>query len=66
VTDSSQLDALTMQLEDAAARLRAGDLDADSAAELIDQCARLAARAAGELERDARAIEAPPGQDSLL
>jgi len=63
---ASQLDELTSQLEDVAARLRAGDLDADSVASLIDDCARLAARAAGELEREGRALEAPPGQDSLL
>jgi hypothetical protein len=35
-------------------------------AALIDECARLAARAAGELERAGRALDAPPGQDSLL
>lgn len=63
---ASQLDELTSQLEDAAARLRSGDLDAEAVAGLIDECARLAARAAAELERERRALDAPPGQDSLL
>jgi hypothetical protein len=60
------LDALAVDLEQAAARLRSGDLDPDAAAALIDQCARLAARAASELDRQARAAEPAPGQDSLL
>jgi hypothetical protein len=62
----SQLDELTSQLEDVATRLRSGELDRDSVARLIDDCARLAARAAAELEREGRALDAPPGQDSLL
>jgi hypothetical protein len=60
------LDAMAVDLEQAAARLRSGDLDADAAAGLIDECARLAARAASELDRQARAAEPAPGQDSLL
>jgi hypothetical protein len=63
---SQQLDELTAALEDTARRLRSGDLDADNAAGLVDDCARLAARAAGELEREARGLDAPPAQDSLL
>jgi hypothetical protein len=62
----SQLDELTAQLEDAAARVRSEGLDAEAVAALIDECARLAARAAGELEREGRALDAPTGQDSLL
>lgn len=61
-----QLDELTAQLERAAAQLREGELGPERAAELIDDCARLAARAAAELDREARAVDAPPGQDSLL
>jgi hypothetical protein len=63
---SPDLDALTAELERAAARLRSGELDSDAAAALVDECARLAARAAGELDRQARAAEPAPGQDSLL
>jgi hypothetical protein len=67
VTDAhSQLDELTDQLEQAAARLRSGDLGADAAAQLVDECARLAARAGAELEREAGAVDVPPGQDTLI
>ena len=67
MTDArSELDELTVQLEDAAARLRAGQLETEAAAELIDECARLAARAVSKLEREAAELETPPGQDSLL
>ena len=61
-----QLDELTAELEQAARRLRSGELEPDTAAALIEECARLAARAAAELERDAGAVEAPPGQDTLI
>jgi hypothetical protein len=63
---SQQLDELTTALEDAARRLRSGELDPDDAAGVVDDCARLAARAAGELEREARELDAPPGQETLL
>jgi hypothetical protein len=66
MADSPDLDTLAAELEQAAQRLRSGDLDADAAAELVDECARLAARAASELEREARAAEPGPGQDSLI
>ena len=63
---SQQLDELTTALEDAARRLRSGELDAVQAAGLVDDCARLAARATSELERQARGLEPSPGQDTLL
>ena len=66
MTDFPDLDGLAGDLESAAARLRSGELDADAAAELVDECARLASRAAAELDREARAAEPPPGQDSLI
>ena len=66
MTDSSELDVLAGDLERAAERLRSGKLDADGAAELVDECARLAARAAYQLDREARAAEPGPGQDSLI
>jgi len=67
VTDSHrQLDELTDQLQQAAARLRSGNLDSDAAAQLVDECARLAARAGAELERQAGAGDVPPGQDTLI
>jgi len=66
MTDTPDLDALATDLERAAERLRSGELDAEAAAELVDECARLAARAASELDRQARAAEPGPGQDSLI
>jgi len=53
--DPAQLDDLCGRLHDAAARLRGGELAPDEAATLVDQCARLAADAAAELERQVRA-----------
>ena len=66
MTDFPDLDGLAGDLEQAATRLRSGELDSDAAAELVDECARLASRAAAELDREARAAEPPPGQDSLI
>jgi hypothetical protein len=57
---------LAGDLESCAARLRSGELDAAAAAELVDELARLASRAAAELDREARASEPVPGQDSLI
>jgi hypothetical protein len=60
------LDALVERLERAAAQLRAGDLEPERAAALVDECARLAADAAAELDRQMRAADAgPPPPDQL-
>ena len=56
----STLDDLVDQLERAAEQLRSGDLSADAAASLVEDCAALAAQAS------AAAHEPLPGQDSLL
>jgi hypothetical protein len=61
-----ELDQLISRLDDAASQLRSGELDADAAAAMVDECARVAAQAAAELDRQARATEPPPGQESLL
>jgi hypothetical protein len=66
MNDSPDLNALACDLEDAASRLRSGDLDPDGAAALVDECARLASRAAAALDGAARSAEPAPGQDSLL
>jgi exonuclease VII small subunit len=50
----SRLDELTSQLERVAERLRDGELEPDEAADLVEECARLAAAAASELDRAAR------------
>jgi len=62
------LDELVGRLERAAEQLRSGDLSADAAATVVEDCAALASQASAELERRAREAErdARPGQDSLL
>ncbi|MDQ3632215.1 MAG: hypothetical protein M3417_13275 [Actinomycetota bacterium] len=63
-----ELDALVERLDRAAEQLRSGDLSADAAASLVEECAALASQASAELERRARAAgrEPVPGQDRLL
>ena len=66
---SSDLDTLVRDLEEAATRLRSGDLDAREAAALVERCAELAGRAGSELDRAARAAEREEpawGQEQLL
>ena len=67
--DTSALDALVERLERAAEQLRTGDLSADAAAGLVEDCAALATQASAELYRLARAaaaLEPIPCQDTLL
>jgi exonuclease VII small subunit len=63
-----QIDDLIERLERAAEQLRSGELSADAAATMVEDCAALATQASSELERQARAeVSQPaPGQDSLL
>jgi hypothetical protein len=63
-----RIDDLIEQLERAAEQLRSGELSADAAATLVEDCAALATQASTELERQARAeaSQPAPGQDSLL
>jgi exonuclease VII small subunit len=62
------LDGLIARLERAAEQLRSGELSADAAATMVEDCAALANQAAAELEQLARAeVSTPaPGQDTLL
>jgi hypothetical protein len=62
------LDALIARLERAGEQLRSGELSADAAATLVEECAVLAGEASLELERRARAgaEESPSAQGSLL
>jgi hypothetical protein len=62
------LDALIDRLGRAAEQLRSGELSADAAATLVEECAALAGEASVELERRARArVEEPAStQGSLL
>ena len=68
MSSSAQLDDLIARMERAAEQLRSGELSADAAATLVEDCATLAAQAAAELEELTRAeVSAPaPGQDTLL
>jgi hypothetical protein len=66
---SAELEAAVRELEQAAAELRAPDLDADRAAELVDRCAEIAAEIGKELDRAARDAERDlpaTGQERLL
>jgi hypothetical protein len=62
------LDELVVRLDRAAEQLRSGDLSADAAATVVEDCAALASQASAELERRAREAdrEPLPGQDTLL
>ena len=66
--DTTTLAALVDRLQTLADQLRAGDLPAEEAARLVDDCAQVASNASAELERLARAAasEPLPGQDQLL
>jgi hypothetical protein len=59
---------LSDRLEEAARRLRSGDIDGDEATRLAGECAELASQAAAELDRLARwsPPEGVPGQEELL
>ena len=65
---TEQLDRLVERLERSAEQLRSGDLSADAAAGLVEDCAAIASQASAELERLARAAatEPLPGQDRLV
>jgi hypothetical protein len=66
---TEDLDTLIRELDGAAAKLRAGDIDAHEAAALVERCAELAGRMGAELDRAAREAEREPtggGQEQLL
>ncbi len=66
---SDALDGLVRELDDAAARLRADEMPAAEAADLVERCAELAGRIGAELDRAGREAErdAPAeGQEQLL
>ena len=68
MSSAQQLDDVIARLERAAEQLRSGELSADAAATMVEDCAALATQAAAELERLTREQgSAPaPGQDTLL
>jgi hypothetical protein len=68
MASADQLDNLISRLERAGEQLRSGELSADAAATLVEECAALATQASAELERRARggAEESESAQGSLL
>ena len=65
MSDPTELDAAIRELERAAERLRAEDIDANEAADLVERCAELAAGLGAALDRRAAGADAP-GQERLL
>jgi len=65
-TPEVQLDEVIARLERAAEQLRSGELSADAAATLVEDCAALAGEASIELERRARVEDSAGAQGSLL
>jgi len=57
------IDSLAAQLEDAARRLRSGEVEAAEAADLVERCAALAQQLGAELDRQAAGES---GQEQLL
>lgn len=60
------LDVLVTRLERTAAELRSGHLQPDHAAGLVDDLARMAAEAGGELDRRVRLGDQPLGPAGQL
>ena len=64
---TTDLTTLVGDLESAAAELRGGDIDAETAAALVGRCADIAAGIAAELDRQLRELEdEAPDQETLL
>ncbi len=63
---SDALAELTERLREAAERLRTGELDAEAALALVEECARLASEASAQVDERVRAALEPlpdlPGQ----
>jgi hypothetical protein len=62
----SELDEAIAELERTAERLRAQEIDADEAADLVERCAQIAARLGAALDRQAAAPGEASGQERLL
>jgi hypothetical protein len=62
----SGAESLSRELDEVAARLRSGDIEAAEAADLVERCAALAARLGAELDVQSRAASEAEGQERLL
>jgi hypothetical protein len=63
---SESLASLAEELEAVAAKLRAGELDPDEAAQLVERCAELASELGAEVDARARRAGETEGQERLL
>ena len=63
---TDQLEDLARELDSIAQRLRAGHVDADEAARLVERCAELADRLGSELDARSRGAAEAQGQERLL
>jgi hypothetical protein len=66
VNDQGSLEQLTEELEAVAEKLRAGEVEPDQAADLVERCAELAARLGAEVDARARSATETEGQERLL
>lgn len=60
------LEQLTGELEEVAEKLRAGAVEPDEAADLVERCAELAAQLGAEVDARARSASETEGQERLL
>ncbi|HEY6778855.1 MAG TPA: hypothetical protein VI122_20300 [Thermoleophilaceae bacterium] len=60
------LEQLTGELEAVAEKLRAGAVEPDEAADLVERCAELAAQLGAEVDARARSASQTEGQERLL
>jgi hypothetical protein len=63
---STTLEELVEELEAVADKLRAGAVDAEEGADLVDRCAELAGRIGSELDARSRSAGEAQGQERLL
>jgi hypothetical protein len=66
VNEPRSLEQLTVELEAVADKLRAGAVEPDEAADLVERCAELAAQLGAEVDARARSASETEGQERLL
>jgi exonuclease VII small subunit len=66
VNDQGSLEQLTEELEAVVEKLRAGEVEPDQAADLVERCAELAAQLGAEVDARARSATETEGQERLL
>jgi hypothetical protein len=63
---SDPLEELAEELEAVAAKLRAGEVDPEEAAELVERCAELASELGAQVDAQGRRASETEGQERLL